>query len=536
MAKRKKTIIVGLKSEAQSSELLLRVLLLVAAPGDLVLAIHVQGSHVRLFDMNKFHIHEDLCESKQVDFQVKVCMGDSHISQLAHQVRINFASQLVIGLGSSRPCSTVATECLKKLPPTCFLVVVDSIGRILINKPGTSQQGSIFSSLESALAPSSPSSQQESMVWAHESSISSPTMSSSSNIAERAKYHFQKSLSMNPSTNGDSGHHPGFPREEFLHRLSIVQAKGSCRTFTSEELIFATNNLSPEMVLGHGGDGTVYKGMLRDHGEAVAVKVFKTCKSQVESLVKEVEILSELRHENIIQLIGYCFAKDMFAIVYNLQEENLRQRIAQLSWSQRMQVAVSVARALEYLHHFSVPPIIHRDVKSSNILVSKDSKVQLSDFGAAVVNHHLEKPFQNTKARDIVGTFGYLAPEYMMYGRVNEKTDVFSYGVVLLELITGKQAIHENLSSDSESLVVWALSLLRSGSFEQLIDPCLDGRYDEEEMKVMVSVAQLCLLHSSSQRPTMVQIVRYFKKPEEGLPLQQEVDELFHKIQCFKAY
>ncbi|KAJ6409980.1 hypothetical protein OIU84_009468 [Salix udensis] len=170
-----------------------------------------------------------------------------------------------------------------------------------------------------------------------------------------------------------------------------------------------------------------------------------------------------------------------------------------------MGVAVGVAKALEHLHHSFNPPIIHRDVKSSNILLSGTCQPQLSDFGAAMVNQSSEQIPASTEPFKVAGTFGYLAPEYMMYGKVDEK--------------------------NHESLVLRARSLLSSGLCERLIDPHLSGDYEREEMEIMISVARLCLVRSSSRRPTMKMISRLFQEPEYRLNMQRERDKLLDAIE-----
>ncbi|CAL5328856.1 unnamed protein product [Camellia sinensis] len=242
----------------------------------------------------------------------------------------------------------------------------------------------------------------------------------------------------------------------------------------------------------------------------------------------------------LLSLLGIVTAMVCMQIVYNLLKENLNQRLKQLRWSERVKIAIGVAKALEYLHSRS-PPIIHRDVKSSNILLSENCQPHLSDFGAAIVQQQTQQVSGYTKPLRVVGTFGYLAPEYMMYGRVDEKTDVYSYGVVLLELISGKEAIQTNQTSTHESLVLWELqeqgidliygSLLSCGLCERLIDPYLKEDYDKDEMKTMMIAARLCLLHSSSRRPTMKTILHLFEEPEHWLKMQRKREELLNGIE-----
>ncbi|PSS12133.1 Receptor-like serine/threonine-protein kinase [Actinidia chinensis var. chinensis] len=517
---KKMTIIVGLKSDNLSRQVLLRLLTSVVVSGDSVLAVHVLEPNDS-FDPNTFHIHEDLCKSKQVEFQVKVCGGDCYVGELAHQVRINFATILVVGCRLPCPKNSTVANFMKALPPTCSLIVMDNGGRILMQRQGTSQEGSPIKFLKSSLSLVSKSSSYKQLGTSHQikKSLTMPSSSKSTPLQQTENFtrnSHRKALQL-----------PISITHKLFQRLAILEIKGCGRRFTSEELSHATSDFNPEMMIGEGGNSKVYQATLEE-GFSVAVKVLKNTDSSAEDLFREVETLSNLKHENVVALIGYCYdSKGMYAIVYNLLEGSLKQKLKQLRWSERMRIAIGVGKALEYIHSLS-PPIIHRDVKSSNILLSENCQPQLSDFGAAIV--HKQNQQLSTRPFRIVGTFGYLAPEYMMYGKVDEKIDVYSYGVVLLELITGKEAIQTNQASNHESLVLWARSLLNCGLCERLIDPTLNEDYNKDEMKTMMIAARLCLLHSSSRRPAIKTILQLFEQPEQWLEMQQKREELLNGI------
>ncbi|PIN25719.1 Serine/threonine protein kinase [Handroanthus impetiginosus] len=480
----KRRIIVGLKSDNYSREMLLRLLHFVVVRGDSVLAVHVQKSDDS-FDPNMFHIHEDLCKSKQVDFEVKICSGSCHITELSHQVRITFATILAVGCSDKCPKNPTISKWLKALPPTCKLLIMDNGGKILCQEMGTSQEGSCSKVLQPSISSlSEPSTHDRSgtrPLIRKSSSMPSPSTASTSQQTTTAKP--ENNINISP---------------KLFHRLAMLEAKGYGRHFTFEELNCATKNFGRNMLIGEGAHSLVYKAVL-ENGQAAAVRVLKTSQYSEELFFREVEILSGLRHDNIIQLIGFCCCKKMYAIVYNLLNSSLKQRVNQLKWSERMQLAVGVAKALEYLHSCN-PPIVHKDVNSSNILLSEDGKPQLSEFGVATPTHQPSPP---KKPIHVIGRSGYLAPEYVMYGKVDEKIDVYSYGVVLLELITGKAAFQTSPVSNQESLVPWARSLLHCGQYERLIDPNLKEDYNKDEMRTLMIAARLCLLHSSSRRPTM---------------------------------
>ncbi|CAH2050118.1 unnamed protein product, partial [Thlaspi arvense] len=343
--KNKRTVVVGLSSDNSSRELLLRLLTSVVVPGDNVLAVHVTETDDS-FDPNYFHIHEDLCKSKQVDFQVKACGGGSYVSQLAHQVRINFAT--ILAVGCSSPWG----------------------GRILVQRQGTSQEGSVTpvrvlrSSLSSISQYNNRSDQSDPPRPQIQKSLTMPSSSSSSSSQLEPQSTRKQGLVV-----------PNLMSQKLFQRPAMLEIKGSGRRFTSEELSSATNGFSQDMVIGEGGNSRVYLAELED-GRAAAVKVLRDTESSVDDLFREVETLSGLKHKNVVQLFGYCYGKGMNAIVYNLLNGSLKQRLGRMKWRERMRVAIGVAKALEYLHSRS-PPVIHRDVKSSNILLSDNCHPQI---------------------------------------------------------------------------------------------------------------------------------------------------------------
>ncbi|XP_077221875.1 protein kinase STUNTED-like isoform X2 [Tasmannia lanceolata] len=517
--KKPRTMVVGLKSHNCSREMLLRVLITLVVKGDTVVALHVQESEDRfLFDPNSFHIYEDLCKSKQVNFHVKLSgEGTAPLAAiLAHQVQIHSASTLVLGSSRPWPKDWIVTTCLNGLPPTCTLLVMDEAGRILFEEPGTFRKGLAAIQAPPPFCSSSPSSTFKRLEPNHHSLKPSLMPSITTSPRRYDVNTVPKAVQL----------HDG--KEEF-HHLQRLEAKGATTQFTHQELASATNNFSPLMMIGEGGHSRVFRANLSG-GRVAAVKLLKISQWSGKELLMEVEILSELKHKHIIQLIGYCYSKNMQAVVYSLLEGSLGQNLACLGWRDRVRVAIGVAKALDYLHHACSPPIIHRDVKSSNILLSHHYQPQLSDFGSAMLHYQTKQAPENKNFHNVVGTFGYLAPEYVMYGEVDEKTDVYSFGVVLLELITGKEAIKINSESCCESLVLWARSLLSAGLCEQLIDPSLNDTYDREEMQKMMVAAGLCILHSSSTRPTMNKILKLLEEPEHLAKLQREKEEVGNEI------
>ncbi|GJP54880.1 hypothetical protein CLOM_g13898 [Closterium sp. NIES-68] len=258
-----------------------------------------------------------------------------------------------------------------------------------------------------------------------------------------------------------------------------------------------------------GGSGRFTGGVLAD-GMPVAVKVLKVGGHQGEREFRaEVDIISRVHHKHLVTHLGYCIASAQRLLVYELVpngslEDALHGEDRRLlAWNFRMKIALGAAKGLAYLHEECNPRIIHRDIKSSNILLDKDYEAKVADFGAARLAAEDAMPIITR----VVGTFGYLAPEYALTGKLTEKSDVFSFGVVLLELITGKRPVEQEKPQGSDSLVEWARPLLAERAMEDLADPELDGCYGQREMERLVTAAALCVRQSAVLRPRMSQVV-----------------------------
>ncbi|CAN1836700.1 Protein kinase STUNTED [Linum perenne] len=258
-------------------------------------------------------------------------------------------------------------------------------------------------------------------------------------------------------------------------------------------------------LIGKGGCNNVYKGTLED-GKQVAVKIRKSSSPEAkEDFVKEVEIMSSLKNKNITPLVGICIKDSSLISVYHFLnqgslEDYLHGRDSVMTWDLRFSIAVKVAEALNYLHNDASRPVIHRDVKSANILLSDGLEPQLSDFGMAMwaptASAFVTQP-------DVVGTFGYLAPEYFMYGKVSDKIDVYAFGVVLLELISGREPIITSKDSKAQQ----SLRIMQSGNSNHLLDPTLDGNFNEVQFQRMVTAAKLCITLSARLRPKMSEVI-----------------------------
>ncbi|XP_021283684.1 protein STRUBBELIG-RECEPTOR FAMILY 7-like isoform X2 [Herrania umbratica] len=325
-----------------------------------------------------------------------------------------------------------------------------------------------------------------------------------------------------------------------------------CKQYSLRELKQATSEFSPENLIGEGGCSNVYKGRLPG-GKAVAVKILKSYKEAWSDFFLEVVIVSSLKHEHITPLIGVCVEDDHLISVYDFFPKGSLEEIlhgqskkSALPWGVRFKVATAIAEALNYLHNECSRPVIHRDVKSSNILLSGDFQPQLSDFGLAIWG---PTDPNYTVDDNVVGTFGYIAPEYFMQGKVSDKIDVYSFGVVLLELLSGRRPISSKALEGKESLIHWARPLLERRDLQGLLDPALNEDFDVAQMHRMVVAASLCLNQLDGHRPKVSQvleILRGEKEPtewydlhaaESKLPNDQEDDDLspgfVHKLYTY---
>ncbi|KAJ8465254.1 hypothetical protein OPV22_027806 [Ensete ventricosum] len=299
-----------------------------------------------------------------------------------------------------------------------------------------------------------------------------------------------------------------------MNSLPDTTISSSTPCFSYEELYEITHGFSPLNILGEGGFGSVYKGRLSD-GREVAVKRLKVDSGQGEREFKsEVEIISRVHHRHLVSLVGYCMFEQQRLLVYDyvpngtLESHLHGKGKAVMDWTTRVKVAAGAAHGIAYLHEDCHPRIIHRDIKSSNILLDNNFEAQVSDFGLA----RLAVDACTHVTTRVMGTFGYLAPEYASSGKLTEKSDVFSFGVVLLELITGRKPVDSTRPLGDESLVEWARPLLsrtlETGELGELPDPRLEKNYDETEMFRMIEAAAACTRHSAAMRPQMGKVVR----------------------------
>ncbi|OVA18054.1 Protein kinase domain [Macleaya cordata] len=308
----------------------------------------------------------------------------------------------------------------------------------------------------------------------------------------------------------------------FMFRSKRGTLPGTIFQFSYTELELATNKFDKSNLIGLGGSSHVYRGQLKD-GRTVAVKRLKTPGGPDADNVflTEIELISRLHHCHVIPLLGYCsesqgkHAERLLVFEY-MPNGNLRDCLDEvqgkepMDWGTRIGIALGAARGLEYLHEAAAPRILHRDVKSTNILLDDKWRAKITDLGMAKHLRTDDLPSAPSSPARMQGTFGYFAPEYAIVGRASLKSDVFSFGVVLLELISGRQPIHKSSDKGEESLVIWAAPRLKDSKrvISELADPLLKGNYPEEEMQVMAYLAKECLLLDPDSRPTMSEVVQ----------------------------
>ncbi|KAF3434709.1 hypothetical protein FNV43_RR21794 [Rhamnella rubrinervis] len=617
---KKKTVLVGIRIDSHSREVLGWALVKVAEPGDSVIAIHVcRSSNEALKDQplldGYLDVYQGLCSVKKVDLSGLILRGNSVRKVLVKEAKNLGAVVLLVGV--NKQCSlggwgSIVKYCAKKLPPSIDVLAIHN-GKMVFRRFNSNQLSGLSGDPKPSLATrDSPSefgdseaetetvrSISETTPTSQDSSFfgkcSQDSSSSSGHGSEDLRNEFfslvhEQKRVISRSTSLLSGgeatkqklgwpllrksHSLIPPQSPRTRNLSVVQwvmnlpdrslqlspncstiresplereisdiendsvksnlsSSGEvpeglenllkpnsfgCKWFSLEVLKTSTSHFSSENLIGKGGCNRVYKGIL-PNGKPVAVKIMKSSKEAWKDFAYEVDVISSLKHIHITSLLGVCVADKFLISVYDFLpkgslEENLHGKNdeSELSWEVRFNVAVGIAEALNYLHRECPQPVIHRDIKSSNILLTDELEAKLSDFGLAIWG-----PTNSSflTQGDVVGTFGYLAPEYFMYGKVSEKIDVYAFGVVLLELLSGRRPIGSDTSTGKESLVMWAKPIIERGDLKDIVDPKLEGKFDEVQMQRMALAATLCIRQAARLRPNMTEILKLLKGDED---------------------
>ncbi|KAL3536789.1 hypothetical protein ACH5RR_000155 [Cinchona calisaya] len=293
--------------------------------------------------------------------------------------------------------------------------------------------------------------------------------------------------------------------------LPEVSHLGWGRWYTLRELEAATDGLSDANVIGEGGYGIVYHGILVDNTR-VAVKNLLNNRGQAEREFKvEVDAIGRVRHKNLVRLLGYCVEGAYRMLVYEYVDNgNLEQwlhgdvgEVSPLTWDIRMNIILGTARGLAYLHDGLEPKVVHRDIKSSNILLDRQWSAKVSDFGLAKLLNS-ERTYVTTR---VMGTFGYVAPEYACTGMLNEKSDVYSFGILIMEIITGRSPVDYNRPKGEVNLVDWLKTMVGNRKSEEVVDPKLPEMPTSKALKRILLVALKCVDPDAQKRPKMGHVI-----------------------------
>ncbi|XP_030474801.1 putative wall-associated receptor kinase-like 16 [Syzygium oleosum] len=279
------------------------------------------------------------------------------------------------------------------------------------------------------------------------------------------------------------------------------------KLFSAEELEKATDNYDKSRIIGRGGYGTVYKGLLPNNTVVAIKKSRLVDQSQIEQFINEVIVLSQINNRNVVKLLGCCLETEVPLLVYEFVNngtlfDHIHNKSLKLSWETRLRIASETAGVLSYLHSTAFTPIIHRDVKSANILLDANYTTKVSDFGASRL-----VPLDQTQLSTMVqGTLGYLDPEYFQTSQLTEKSDVYSFGVVLAELLTGKKALSFDRPEEQCCLATYFLSSLKNDKLFQIVDEVIANEENNEQVKEVANLSERCLKIEGKERPTMKEV------------------------------
>lgn len=311
----------------------------------------------------------------------------------------------------------------------------------------------------------------------------------------------------------DSSARQSFDTDEDLSAIHDVHL------YTYKQLRTATDDFNPLNKIGEGGFGSVYKGRLKD-GKLIAIKVLSAESRQgVKEFLTEINTISKIEHENLVKLFGCCIEENQRILVYNYLENNsLAQTLLganrgniQFKWRTRTKISIGIARGLAFLHEEVRPHIVHRDIKASNILLDKDLTPKISDFGLA----KLIPPNMTHVSTRVAGTIGYLAPEYAIRGQLTRKADIYSFGVLLVEIVSGRNNTNTRLPIEEQYLLERTWQLYERRELVALVDTELEGDFDAEEACRFLKIGLLCTQDTPKLRPSMSTVVKMLTGEKE---------------------
>lgn len=486
------------------------------------------------------------CQYKQVGLEARVGFSSHAGRGLVKEAKSIPADYLLIGGKKNKTCRypfTIAKYCCDRVPDNCSLVVVArKSGQ---PPPHTVKSNSIRiqenhqPSLRWPKENNSPSSEEKQIITRHspttvlngydgeensssfgENSITKSSITSSSLATKEFKYQQDFKKPMSPLRRISSFLRSPFDSSSrkkssrFQNEENKQQPPLKC--FSYEEIASSTNYFHPDNLVGQGGYSDVYRGDLED-GRTIAVKRLAQDSNNMnkeKEFLMELGVISHVNHPNTASLLGYCIENGFYLIFKFYPNGTLSSALhgksnRTLEWPMRYKIALGIARGLHYLHKCCKRRIIHRDIKASNVLLGPDYEPQISDFGLA---KWLPNKWTHHAVIPIEGTFGYLAPEYFMHGIVDEKTDIFAFGVLLLEIITGRRPV----DSSRQNLLLWATPLMEGGKLIELADPKLESEFDMDEFHKMVLTASYCVRQSSVWRPSITEVLELLRYGDDS--------------------
>nr|XP_043630612.1 probable receptor-like serine/threonine-protein kinase At5g57670 [Erigeron canadensis] len=539
-------LLIGISlDQEQSMELLSSAICNLARPNDTVVALHIletrkkheskSGSsksnnryQMRIRKAKAFVISvmgefANVCRAKQVKLEARVGFSSSVGKGLIDEVKNISSKYLLIASKRNKLHRVFKTQkyCLDHTPKSCSLVLIqksdmpqDFHSTTMNVKDEKSEQCSPRNVLD--LSGEYHSTEEDSSSFEGSTITESSSPSLSVDLKSRSSFRRHISSLKRISSFLLSPFEQDSSKQNL--KLSIKQPPPPplLKCFTYQELANATNNFQQDNIVGIGGYSEVYKGDLLN-GQSIAVKKLardNNDRTKEKEFLMELGILGHVKHPNTASLVGCCVENGLYLIFNYYPNGTLSSALhgkseIRLEWPERYKIALGIAKGLHYLHTCCKHRIIHRDIKASNVLLGPDFEPQISDFGLA---KWLPSKWTHHAVIPIEGTFGYLAPEYFMHGIVDEKTDVFAFGVLLLEIITGRMPVN----SERQNLVLWAKPLIDAGDICELVDPDLKGEYDFNQIYRLVLTSSYCVQQSSDWRPSMTEVLEVLQLGDDS--------------------
>ncbi|KAF5813202.1 putative protein kinase RLK-Pelle-RLCK-VI family [Helianthus annuus] len=545
-------ILIGISlDQEQSMELLSCAICNLARPNDVIIAMHILVTETRTRSkekrrspksMNRYHTQirkakafvisvmgefANVCRAKQVKLEARVGFSSSVGKGLIEETKNISSKYLLIATKSHESNRTRVSQtqkyCIDHMPNSCSLVLVQKSDMPQLDLKSTAIDLEDFPNKKSEQeSPRNVMDLSEGdSIEEDSSSFEGSTITESPPSPNARELKVQSSFRWSISSLKRISSFLRLPFEQNAKQTEVKhpikeQPRPLLKCFSYDELANATNNFNEDNIVGIGGYSEVYKGNL-ESGQVIAVKkLAKDNKDQnkEKEFLMELGILGHINHPNTASLVGCCVENGLYLIFNYYPNGTLSSAIhgkrdKHLEWPERYKIALGIARGLHYLHTCCKHRIIHRDIKASNVLLGPDFEPQISDFGLA---KWLPSQWTHHAVIPVEGTFGYLAPEYFMHGIVDEKTDVFAFGVLLLEIITGRMPI----DSEKQNLVLWAKPLMDTGDISELVDPDLEEAYDFDQMHRLVLTASYCVQQSSDSRPTMTEVLEVLQSGNES--------------------